>query len=200
MRAVAICGSPRKGGNTEILLKRCLAVLEARGVRGELIRLQGKEIKPCRACGVCEQKKDGKCHLKGDDFGAVFEKMLEADILVVGSPVYFGSATPQMMALLDRAGYVARFNGNCFSRKLGGLIVVARRAGQNFTYAQLLFWFMIMGMVVPGSSYWNIAFGRTVGEVNGDQEGLETVDHFAENLAWLAEKIHGRKRARSREP
>lgn len=118
--------------------------------------------------------------------------MKTADIIVVGSPVYFGSAVPEMMALLDRAGYVSRSNGNTyFSRKIGGPIVVARRAGHNFTLAQLLYWFMINDMVVPGSSYWNIAFGREVGEVENDEEGLATVDRFAENLAWLAEKLVG---------
>ena len=68
---------------------------------------------------------------------------------------------------------------------------MARRAGHNFTFGQLLYWFMIMGMVVPGSSYWNIAFGRQPGEVTNDEEGLETVDNFADNLIWLAEKLYG---------
>jgi len=115
--------------------------------------------------------------------------MLDSDIIVVGSPVYFGSATPQLMALLDRAGYVSRKNGGLLSRKLGGAVVVARRAGQNFTFAQLLCWFMINDMIVPGSSYWNIAFGAGKGEAAEDQEGLATVTRFAENLAWLAHRV-----------
>lgn len=108
---------------------------------------------------------------------------------MVGSPVYFGSATPDLMSILDRAGYVARANGNLFSRKIGGPVVVARRAGQNFTYAQLLFWYMINDMIVPGSSYWNIAFGREPKEVNDDQEGISTIERFTDNLIWLAEKL-----------
>jgi len=103
--------------------------------------------------------------------------------------VYFGSATGELTALLDRAGYVARKNGNLFARKVGGAVVVARRIGQNFTLAQLLMWFMINGMVVPGSSYWNIAFGKNPGDVREDDEGVETVREFAENLAWLCERI-----------
>jgi multimeric flavodoxin WrbA len=94
------------------------------------------------------------------------------------------------MSLLDRAGYVSRANGNMLSRKLGGPVVVARRAGQNFTLAQLLYWYMINDMIVPGSTYWNVAFGMTPGEVNEDKEGIQTVTRFAENLAWLAKKIH----------
>ncbi|HEY3323740.1 MAG TPA: flavodoxin family protein [Planctomycetota bacterium] len=191
MKAIAICGSPRKEGNTEFLLKHCLDVLNKNNIETELVRLSGLAIKPCGACQGCSKSKDKTCSIKDDDFHIVFGKMLSADIIIVGSPVYFGSATPQIMSLLDRAGYVSRVNGNLLSRKLGGPVVVARRAGQNFTFAQLMFWFMISDMVVPGSSYWNIAFGRAVGEVESDKEGVETVERFAENLAWLAGKIKG---------
>jgi multimeric flavodoxin WrbA len=191
MNAIAVCGSPRVEGNTEILLDLCLDVLHVAGISGELIRLAEKRISPCTACGTCGQLKDKTCAIKDDDFHFIFDKMLRADIIVVGSPVYFGSATPQMMALLDRAGYVSKHNQDLFSRKLGGPIAVARRAGQNFTYAQLLYWFMINDMIVPGSTYWNIAFGRQKGEVNQDEEALRTVRRFAENLAWLAKKLRG---------
>jgi multimeric flavodoxin WrbA len=190
MRALAICGSPRKDGNTEILLKRGLGILDRKGIAGDLVRLAEHEVKPCKACGKCGAAKNRSCPgVTGDAFAQLFSQMLQADIIIVGSPVYFGSATPNLMALLDRAGYVAKANGGLLSRKIGGPIVVARRAGQNFTFAQLLFWYMINDMVVPGSSYWNIAFGRQVGEVENDQEGLATVDRFAENLAWLAGRI-----------
>jgi len=189
VKAIAICGSPRVEGNTELLLQVCLERLTAAGVDTELVRLAEKEVLPCKGCGTCGKRLDRKCSTDSDDFHEVFEKMLEADIIILGSPVYFGSATPQMMALLDRAGYVSRKNGNLFSRKLGGPVVVARRAGQNFTYAQLLYWFMINDMIVTGSSYWNIAFGAARGEVSEDREGLETVARFADNLAWLASKV-----------
>ena len=189
VKAIAICGSPRVDGNTEILLNTCLAVLAAEGIDVELIRLAGKNIAPCTACSTCARVKDKTCRIKDDDFHEIFNKMIEADIIVLGSPVYFGSATAPMMALLDRSGYVSRFNNNLFSRKIGGPIAVARRAGQNFTYAQLLYWFMIADMVVPGSTYWNVAFGTKKGDVNQDTEGLDTVRRFAENLAWLAKKL-----------
>lgn len=189
-RALAICGSPRTGGNTEQLLTRCLDGLARAGIAGDLVRLAEREVKPCRACGACARTRDRACHGLADDaFPEVFAAMQTADIIIVGSPVYFGSATPQTMALLDRAGYVARANGGLFSRKLGGPLVVARRAGHNFTFAQLLCWYMINDMVVPGSSYWNIAFGRQIGEVANDAEGLATIDRFAENLAWLAGRL-----------
>ena len=189
MKAIAICGSPRKDGNTEFLLRRCLDRLSSEGIETEFVALRGRTIRGCIACRRCAETKDGTCAVKDDDFDTVFSAMKAADIIVVGSPVYFGSATPEMMALLDRAGYVSRNSANIFSRKIGGPIVVARRAGHNFTFAQLLLWFVINDMIVPGSSYWNIAFGRGPGEVADDEEALETVDRFAENIAWLAGKL-----------
>jgi multimeric flavodoxin WrbA len=188
--AIAISGSPRCNGNTDTLLHRCLDRLASQGIPGEFVSLAGKTINGCGACNACRESKDATCPGQaGDDFDPVFQAMLRADIIVVGSPVYCGSATPQTMALLDRAAYVASANGKLFSRKLGGPIAVARRAGHNFTYAQLLFWFMINDMVVPGSTYWNVALAGAPGTVSEDDEALETVDRFADNLAWLAKKL-----------
>ena len=188
--ALAICGSPRRNGNTETMLRRCLDRLASQGIAGELELLAGKNIRGCTACGGCREAKDESCPGQaGDDFAAIFEKMVRADILIVGSPVYFGSATPELMALLDRAGYVSRSNGHLFSRKIGGPVAVARRAGHNFTYAQLMFWYTINDMIVPGSTYWPVALARDAGAVNEDTEALATLDRFADNLAWLAEKL-----------
>ena len=172
------------------MLRRCLDRLASQGIAGELELLAGKNIRGCTACGGCREAKDESCPGQaGDDFAAIFEKMVRADILIVGSPVYFGSATPELMALLDRAGYVSRSNGHLFSRKIGGPVAVARRAGHNFTYAQLMFWYTINDMIVPGSTYWNVATAREPGAVNADAEALRTIDRFADNLAWLAGKL-----------
>jgi multimeric flavodoxin WrbA len=187
MKVLAISGSPRRGGNTETLLRTALDVLGERGFETELISLAGKQIHGCTACMSC--RSEPRCIID-DDFDPIYRAMCGADGLIVGSPVYFGSAVPELMALLDRAGYVARQNGNLFARKVGGPITVARRIGQNFTLAQLLLWYMINGMVVPGSSYWNIAFGREKGEVLNDEEGILTIRNFAENIAWLLTAIH----------
>ena len=182
MTILAISGSPRKGGNTDTILRFALEVLEEKGIGTEFISLAGKKILTCTACMGCTE--ESRCILE-DDFGPIFQKMLDSDGFIVGSPVYFGSATAEIKALLDRAGYVARQNGNLFNRKVGGPVAVARRIGQNFTFAQLLMWFMINGMVVPGSTYWNIAFGKKKGDVMEDEEGVETIRSFAENLSWL---------------
>ncbi len=189
MKTILLCGSPRKNGNTEFLLKRCAKHFEKAGIETQLFSFSELHVKPCKACGSCKKQENSSCVIKNDDFDLLFQAMCEAQIIVCGSPVYFGSATPDLMALLDRAGYVSRARGNLLSRKIGGPLVVARRAGQNFTYAQLLYWYMINDMIVPGSSYWNVAFGREAGEVANDHEGLATIDRFSENLAWLADKL-----------
>ena len=187
MKIIAISGSPRPRGNTWHLLQEVIKVLEQQGIDTEYVSLHDKDIRPCLACMKCAKEKN-RCSQE-DDFNALYEVMAQADGLIVGSPVYFGSATPNLMALLDRAGFVARMGDNVFHRKVGSPIVVARRAGVNFTYAQLLYFFMIMGMVVPGSTYWPIAFGLNPGEVTKDEEGMKTVATLAENIAWLLKKV-----------
>jgi multimeric flavodoxin WrbA len=115
--------------------------------------------------------------------------MKEADGIIIASPVYFHAVTGLLRAFMERAGYIARWNGEPFSRKVGGPMVVARRAGHNSTLAEMLFWFLTMGIVVPGSTYLNIAFGREKGEVVKDEEGIKTAWNFGKNVAWALQKL-----------
>jgi len=189
VKALAIVGSPRKGGNTEILARHVLKAIEEEGLETELISLADLDVKPCTACMVC--RKEESCPID-DDFWPIYIKMKEADAIILASPVHFGSATPLIKALMDRAGYIAHWNGRrVFERKVGGPLVVARRAGQNFTLAQLAYWFYIMGCFVAGSTYWNMAFGHEKGEVEKDEEGLKTAWNFGKNVAFLVKKLKG---------
>jgi len=189
MKVLGISGSPRPGGNTETLVKLALGVLADEGVETEFLSLADRPIKPCIACGGCSGGEATACVQEDPAFDGIIERFIEADGFLIGSPVYFGSATPQTMAMLDRVGYVSRHGKNFLRRKVGAAIVVARRAGQNFTFAQLNFFFLISEMIVPGSTYWNVAFGRKEGEVNQDAEGLDTVRTLAQNMAWLMKKL-----------
>lgn len=185
---LGIVGSPRVKGNTELLVAEALKAAAEAGAETELLRLADKEIKSCDACLSC--RKTGECVIP-DEFNSVFEKMMDADGIILSSPVYFGSATPEMKALMDRAGYLSIAKGRVLENKVGGAIVVARRAGQNFTFAQLLFFFLHQGMIVPGSTYWNIAFGREKGEVLEDAEGVMTVKNLGTKMVWLIGKTKG---------
>jgi multimeric flavodoxin WrbA len=186
MKAVAIVGSPRFGGNTELLAAHTLRAIVEEGIETELIRLAGLNIAPCRACQAC--KTTGVCATK-DDFALVFDKMKAADAIILASPVYYGSATALIKSLMERAGYASRASGG-FRGKVGGPLVVARRAGKNFTFAQLTLWFQILGFFIPGSSYWNVAVAREPGEVNHDTEGLNTARDFGKGVAFLLKKIN----------
>lgn len=189
MKVLGISGSPRPGGNTDTLIKHAFSILEREGIETDFLSLADRPVKPCMACGGC-MKADGiRCVQEDPAFEGMIERFQAADGILVGSPVYFGSATPQTMALLDRVGYVARRHKEVLRRKVGAAIVVGRRAGQNFTFAQLNYFFLLAEMFVPGSTYWNVAVGREKGEVTGDKEGMETITTLAENMAWLMKKL-----------
>ena len=186
MKVIGIVGSPRKNGNTELLTQHTLKAISEEGVDTELIRLAGLEIKPCTACMACKEQEI--CSIK-DDLFPIYLRMKEAEGIILASPVYYSSATALIKALMERVGYIARWNGEPFHGKVGGPLVVARRSGQNFTIAQLTFWFQILGFFIPGSTYWNVAFGREKGEVEQDEEGLQTAWDFGKNMAFLIKKL-----------
>jgi len=187
MKVIAIIGSPRVGGNTELLTEHALKAIVEEGIDTKTVRLAGKEIKPCNACMAC--LKEERCPIKDDVF-PIYLEMKQADGIILASPVYFGSATSLIKGLMERTGYIARSNGDQFKGKIGGALVVARRAGQNFTFTQLTLWFQILGFFIPGSTYWNVARGREKGEVLGDEEGIKTAWNFGKNMAFLIKKVN----------
>ena len=118
MKVVAFNGSPRRNGNTVILLKEIFRVLEREGIETEMIQLGNKPFHGCTACGKCKEIQDGKCHIKNDLLNMCIEKMEEADGILIGSPVYFADVTPEVKALIDVAGYVTRANNHLLKRSL----------------------------------------------------------------------------------
>ena len=191
MKILAIAGSLRPQSNTRHYVEKGLNVLQDRGFDTELISLRGKAINPCNGCYDCVKK--GYCTIDDDDFAGILEKMRTAEGLILGSPVYLSSVVPQMMSLLARATFVAYWNDKFFSGKVGGPITVARRAGHNLAFSQLLLWFFINGVTVPGSTYWNVGMAGTGGarDAENDEEGLATVVNFANNMADVMQKIFG---------
>jgi len=189
MRVLAVNGSPRERGNTYLMLRRVCDRLAGAGMEIDEVNLHAVGVAPCGACMICVQTKDGQCHGENDAANELIERTRRADVVLLGSPVYFGSLTGQMKAYMDRIGFVNRQGGNFLRRKTGAAVVPARRAGQLFTFAELNMWFLISGMIVPGSSYWNVGFGRAEGEVSTDAEAMATLDELAENILWLASRM-----------
>ncbi|MRR55360.1 MAG: flavodoxin family protein [Deltaproteobacteria bacterium] len=192
MKVVAFNGSARWNGNTAILVNQVFSELEKEGIETELVQMAGERIRGCTACLWCKKTKDGTCVLKDDPVNDWIRKMREADGMILASPTYFADVTSEMKALIDRAGYVAKANGEMFRRKVGAAVVAVRRGGAIHTFDTINHFFLISQMIVPGSFYWNVGIGREIGEVEMDPEGIETMQVLGENMAWLLKIIHTR--------
>jgi multimeric flavodoxin WrbA len=188
MKVVAFNGSARKDGNTAILLKHVLKVLEAEGIETELIQLAGEQIQGCTACRVCFKTKNERCAITSDKVNEYIQKMVGADGIILGSPTYFGMMTPEMKALIDRAGFVCRATPDTLKFKVGAAVATARRAGAMTTFDAINHFFLINQMIIPGSNYWNIGIGNKKGDVENDTEGIETIETLGKNMAWLLKK------------
>ncbi|OPY19693.1 MAG: Iron-sulfur flavoprotein [Methanobacterium sp. PtaU1.Bin097] len=187
MKVILLCGSPRPSGNTYQVLEECAGVIEDQGLEVEIIPFVGKKIESCIACGKCGDL--GECSIN-DDLNPMIAQIKGAEGLIVGSPVYFGTARGDVMSALQRIGMVSMRNDNFLSWKVGGPIAVARRGGQTSTLQEMLMFFFINDMIVPGSTYWNMVFGHAPGEVQNDEEGMETIRRFGYNVATLIKKIN----------
>jgi len=241
-KVIAICGSMRRGGNTEQFLQRALDIISEYNIDTELITLCDKNIEP-DACSRCPSdccQRPAVCMTR-DDLNQIFRKMLEADGIIIGSPVYWGSIPAKLKEVLSRAGILSegrisadkpvtvlgRAEGwpeglqgrgwpettkgpGLFARKVGGAIAVAQRDGVLFVISELMLWFLINNFILCSSNYWVDGLemvGRTAGGVGGggtrvpsasgktaehvrdilkvDREAEMTLEHFAENFAWL---------------
>jgi multimeric flavodoxin WrbA len=189
MKVIAFNGSARKKGNTTILLNLVLDELHKKKIETELIQLAGKSLQGCIACYKCFKNKDKRCAVKKDALNDYLQKMIEADGILLGSPTYFSDISAAMKALIERCGMVSRANGDLFKRKVGAGVVAVRRAGAIHAFSSLNFFFLIGQMIVPGSSYWNVAIGRDPGEVKNDEEGVQTMKTLGVNMAWLLKKL-----------
>lgn len=190
MKVVAFNGSPRKDGNTAVLIERVFAKFEKEGIKSELVQLSGKKIQGCIAWRKCRKNKNQRCAVEKDILNDCIEKMLEADGIILGSPTYFTDVTTEMKALIGRSGMVSKVNDDMLKRKAGASVVVARRAGAIRTWDTLNHFFLGGRMMVVGSSYWNVGFGREKGEVEKNEEGMQTMSVLGQNFAWLLKKIH----------
>lgn len=193
MKVVAFGGSARKNGNTAILVNHVFRELEKEGIKTELFQLAGKKIHGCIACFKCFKNKDKRCSVDNDVVNDCIAMMLEAEGIVLASPTYFADVSSEMKALIDRAGLVSKANNDMLKRKVGAAVVAHRRGGAIHAFDTINHFFLIGQMIVPGSSYWNFAVGRDIGEVEKDEEGIQVMKQLGKNMAWLLKKIHGRK-------
>jgi len=189
MKVIAINGSPRKNGNTRLLLETVLAPLAKAGWDTEIVQIGGKNIHGCRACFKCWETRDKRCVFGKDAFNEAFAKVIEADAVILGSPTYFADVSAEMKAFIDRAGFVAMANGCLLAGKIGGAVVAVRRGGATHVFDTINHLFQISQMVLPGSTYWNMGYGLEPGKVAEDAEALRNMEHLGQAIDWLGKAM-----------
>lgn len=182
MKVVAINGSSRKNGNTQLLLNFITERISASAIDTEIISLAEVTLDACAACFACKGK--GKCVYSDDGFNGIFEKMKSADAIILGSPVYSADVSSRMKTLLDRAAVVAATNPGLFRHKIGAAVAAVRRAGGMSAIDTMNHFFLNKEMLLVGSTYWNMAYGNHVGEVLQDEEGMRNMKNLADNIVW----------------
>lgn len=185
MKALLVNGSPRKNGNTDMMLDALREHLERGGVEVVRFQLGGNALRGCAACGECGRKLDRRCVIDDDVINDLIGLMEESSAVVIGSPTYFGSVTTEVKALMDRAGLVGMVNRRMFRRKIGAAVVAVRRAGAVEVFHTVNNFFHLNQMIIPGSGYWTVGYGLRPGEVAGDAEAMSTLGALAENIIWL---------------
>ena len=187
MKVLLINGSPRRQGNTHLALQEVAQQLEKQGVESELVWIGNKPVRGCIACYKCVDG-DRRCVFNDDLCNEVIAKMAECDGLILGSPVYWGQPSGQLLSLQQRMLVAGKAN---FVGKPAAAVCLCRRGGATAAFQTLQMPFQMLNMPIVTSQYWNIAYGREEGQVSQDVEGLQTMRTLANNMAWLLKKIKG---------
>lgn len=193
MKVVAFNGSPHSNGNTALAIQTVLKELQDEKIDIEIIQIGGQKIYGCLGCRKCIELKNKHCIRTDDAVNSYIDKMIDADGIILGSPVYTSNVTSELKALIDRSTYVGKANDFMFRGKVGAPVVVATKAGTTFAYAAINFMFGISQMVTIGSIHWNLALGRMPGDIIKDEEGIRTFQILGKNMAWLLKKIQDDK-------
>ena len=183
MKVLILNGSPRVDGNTTIAVNEMVKVFETEGIETQIMQTGSQAIRGCIACGSCA--KNGKC-VFDDAVNEAAEKLKEADGLVVGTPVYVGSANGTTVTFLDRLFYSTSFDK---TMKVGAAVACARRGGLTATFDELNKYFTLSGMPVASSQYWNGVHGTAPGEAIQDEEGLQIMRTLTRNMSFLMKSI-----------
>lgn len=187
MKALAINGSSRKDGKTADMLNVVLAELGKEGYETEHVQLAGSTVNACKACFGCAGR--GNCVFGNDIFQELYDKMVKADAIILGSSTYSADVSSTLKAVIERASVVSDTNPGMFRHKVGGAVAVARRAGAMNAIDTINHFFLNKEMFVAGSTYWNIAYGRLPGEAMKDEEAVANMKNLGQNIAWLLGRL-----------
>ena len=186
-KVLVLNGSPRIHGCTARALDEVIRTLNAEGVETQLVQIGKENVRGCMACNFCE--KNGRCVLndKVNEIAPLFE---QADGLLIGSPVYYGSPNGNLLSFLDRLFYSTGFDKHM---KVGAAVVSCRRGGNTASFDVLNKYFTISGMPIASSTYWNQVHGFSAADVEKDLEGLQTMRNLGRSMAFLLRAIGAEK-------
>lgn len=187
MKVLGINGSSRKDGNTAIIIGKVFEELNKEDIETELIQLADYDIQPCRGCFACKGR--GNCVFAKDGFAYIFSQMVEADGIILGSPVYSADVSARMKAFLERGGVVVATNPGLLRHKVGASVAAVRRGGGMTTVDTMNHFMLNKEMIVVGSTYWNIVYGKNIGDVLSDDEGMANMHNLGGNMAWLIKRL-----------
>ncbi|MDE7166920.1 MAG: flavodoxin family protein [Bacteroidaceae bacterium] len=187
MKVLGINGSVRKNGNTALIIGQIFESLSTKGIETELIQLADYEIQPCRGCFACKGR--GNCVFENDGFAGIFSHMTEADGIILGSPVYSADVSAKMKAFLERGGVIVATNPGILRHKVGAAVAAVRRGGGMTTVDTMNHFMLNKEMIVVGSTYWNMVYGKNIGDVLNDEEGMANMQNLSENMAWLLNQL-----------
>lgn len=188
MKVVAINGSPRADGNCTQMLEVLGRVLRQEGIEFTVMQ-PGAHVKPCLACYHCLDHNTLRCVQNDDGVNDIIAACIEADGIVLASPVYHGGIAGNMKCVLDRVILAAGCGENKLHHKVGAALCTLRRSGGMETYQQLLGTINAMEMVLVTSDYWNAVHGAEKGEATQDTEGVEVIEKLGRNMAWMLKVI-----------
>ena len=199
MKIVAINGSPRKNGNTALLLDAVRQEVEAAGVEFQAFQ-PGPNVHPCMACYNCLDTGSLRCVRNDDGVNDIIAACIEADGILLASPVYHAGMSGSMKCVVDRLMLAAGCGVNQLHHKVGGALCTLRRSGGMETYQQLLGTMDAMEMIIVTSDYWGAVHGAEKGECVQDTEGMEVAAKLGRNMAWLLKCIEAGRKAGVAEP
>ena len=189
MKVLMLNGSPKQNGNTNRALEEVGKQLEKEGIAYEIFQIGAGAVRDCIGCGQCTT--DG-CVFTDDKVNEFVKKAKESDAFVFGTPVYYAHPSGRVLSFLDRAFYSSKA---AFQFKPGASVAVARRGGTSASFDVMNKYFGISQMPVAGSTYWNFVHGCVPGEVEQDEEGMQTMRNLARNLAWMMNCLEAGKKA-----
>lgn len=181
MKILGVSCSPRRKGNTVVLLEEMLRGAEEHGANIELFSVSGKDIRGCDGCYSCYAK--GECHIQ-DDMQSLYEKLIAADGIVFGSPIHFYGITAQAKAIMDRT-FALNQPGKNLANKVGGVIVVAGSLGLIDALKDYYFFFTVQ-RILPANFV--AAYAVKKRDARQLEKGMKAAFRLGKEMVQLVDK------------